>query len=161
MEVRPARIEQVRETDDGDYVIISADVSSVAADLQAIDGDLHVRFSNRANDPYFAVYKEVITAEGVTHDLVTTVQAYQNSFGVWEGLDQRLVAHMRRIDGQGTSGYNFADELEKSRKRREAEKKAAFAERVGGLAQQAAFELRREMGERYKGRSFIPREVGK
>lgn len=159
MEVRPARIEQVRETDDGDWVVISADASSVAADLQALDSTLKVRFSNRSKDPYFAVYKETITAEGTTHELVTSVQAYQNSFGVWEGLDQRLVAHMRRIDGQGTSGYNFADELEKSRKRREAEKKAAFAERVGGLAEQAAHALRKEAGVTYRGGIHVPRGI--
>ena len=159
MDVRPARIEQVRETDDGDYVIISADASSAVADLQALDKDLHVRFSNQTKDPYFAVYKETVTPEGVTHELVTTVQAYQNSFGVWEGLDQRLVAKMRWMDGQGTSGYNFADELEKSRKRREREQQAAFEERVGEVAEKAAHALRKDLGlGSYKGQIFKPRE---
>jgi hypothetical protein len=159
MDVQPARIEQVRETDDGDYVIIGADASSAVADLQALDKDLHVRFSNRTKNPYFAVYKETVTADGTTHELVTTVQAYQNSFGVWEGLDQRLVAKMRWMDGHGTSGYNFADELEKSRKRREREQRAAFEERVGDVAEKAAHALRKDLGlGPYKGGIFVPRE---
>jgi len=45
MELQPARIEQVRQTEDGDFIIIGADANSAVADLQAIDKNLQVRLA--------------------------------------------------------------------------------------------------------------------
>lgn len=140
--------------------IISADAGGVAADLAAIDPGLKVRFAENGNPPFWVVYHETEQPDGSTcQELVTTAEAYQTNSGVWEGLDQRIVTRIREIDSESRSGYNYADELEKAERSRHAKARADFAERIGDTAERAAAAVRKDLGSRYRGRAFIPRDI--
>ena len=160
MEVEPAHIDQVLIGEDGKVYDISAESCSVAADLQAIDRGLKVRFSERGE--CFIVRHE--HHPGCPHNgdqgpgssyLVLTAKAQRGRTGVWTGLDQRVVDRIRYIDPHGRSGYDFVRELEMNRIRGEEEREKAFRERVGEGAELAAFALRKDLGlGPYKGRIF-------
>ena len=165
MDVEPAHISQIQVGEDGRVYEISADSSSVAADLQALDRGLKVRFSERGE--CFIVRHE--HHDGCPHNgsvgpggsyLVMTVKATQGRTGVWTGLDQRVVDRMRYIDPHGRSGYDYVRELELGRIRAEEERRKAFRERLGEFAELTAHTLRKDLGlGPYKGRIFKPREV--
>jgi hypothetical protein len=155
MRVEPAHIEQIRQASNGRFVTISADASTVAADLQQIDKGLKVRFAENGNPPFWAVYYE--SEDGRTTYLVTTRKAYQNRLGTWEGLDQRVVDRVREIDAQGRSGYDFARELERQNRRASKERQAAIRERLEEIGEKAAFAVRKDLGSTH--RAFKPRDL--
>ena len=164
MEVQPASISQVQVGEDGRVYEISAESSTVVADLQAMDKGLKVRFSERGQ--CFIVRHE--HHDGCPHNgtvgeggsyLVSTVQAYQGRTGVWTGLDQRLVDRIRFIDPHGRSGYNYADELEKASRKAREDQRRQFTEKMGDIGERAAHALRKDLGQRYKGRAFVPRDA--
>jgi len=138
-------------------VMISADAGGVAADLHRIDPCLKVRFAENARPPFWAVYHE--SPDGRDTYLVLTAKAYQNHSGVWEGLDQRIVKRIEEIDPRGRSGYDFAKEVEHASATRREKASKRFAEQTGEYGELAAYVVRRELGERYKGRAFVPKDV--
>jgi hypothetical protein len=154
MRIEPATVEQIRQAGDGRFVLISADASSVAADLRRIDKGLKVRFAENGNPPFWCVYHE--SDDGRQTHLVLTVQAYQTASGTWAGLDQRVVKRIERIDPQGRGKYHYADELEKATLEAKKKSRERFHEQLGELGEHAAHALRKDLGERYKGRSFFP-----
>ena len=164
MQVEPAHIDQLRETEDGDWVLISADAGGVAADLKRIDAGFRVRFSKRQG--FWAIFHQ--HHDGCPHNgtggpgstyLVLTAKAYQTASGTWAGLDDRIVKEIERTNPQGRGGYNLVDDLD--RRHREAEKRRdrRFHESVGEFGEIAAHALRKDLGARYKGRVFKPREI--
>lgn len=157
MNVEPASIDQIRQAKDGQMVLIDADVGGVAQDLRDIDPQLKVRFAETANPPFFAVYWE--SEDRRETYLVKTVKAHQTALGTWAGLDQRLVEEIRAIDPHGRGGYDYAAELERNNKRVDEDRRARFRERVGGTAEEAAHAIRKDLGVRYRGRAFIPRDL--
>ena len=156
MNVEPAHIDQVQRGADGRMVLISAEASTVAADLARIDKGLKVRFAENGNPPFFAVYHETRQPDGsVKQDLVLTQRAYQNRFGVWEGLGPHVVEHVRKIDGHGPGGYDFVAEMERQNRRAREQRRDALSERFGPIGEQAAHAVRKDLGLRYRGRAFI------
>ena len=158
MDIQPASISQLREAENGQLVEISADVGGVVAGLQRIDAGLKVRLSERGQ--CFIVRHEnhgdcPHNCEGGPGSayLVKTVQAHRNGFGTWEGLDQRLVDRLLEI---GHSSYDYVRALEERDRQAEKARRDRFAEEIGGTAEQAAHALRRDLGERYRGRIFVP-----
>jgi hypothetical protein len=157
MRIEPARVEQVRQAADGRMVLISAEASTIAADLRRIDKGLKVRFAENGNPPFWAVYHE--SDDGRSTQLVMTAQAHMTASGTWTGLDDRIVKRLEQIDPMGRSGYNYADELEKSALQAARDRKHAQYERNGEIAERVAFTLRKDLGEKYKGRIFMPRAL--
>jgi len=153
MELQPARIEQVRQTEDGDFIIIGADANSAVADLQAIDKNLQVRLAGlKTSRPHFVVYHVHQENDVTTHSLVTTAQAYQNRLGVWEGLDQRVVERIRKINPE--NGYDYVAELEKREAQRQKDKKRRDEEVFGPIGEKAAWALRKDLNRQNR-RAFI------
>ena len=164
MDVEPAHISQIQVGEDGKVYEIDADSSTVAADLQAIDKGLKVRFL--PSGECFIVRHE--HHPGCPHNgsggpgssyLVSTVQAYQGRTGVWTGLDQRLVDRIRYIDPHGRSGYDYARQLEQNRIRLEEERRKQREEQIGEMGEHMAHALRKDLGLRYRGRIFKPRDL--
>lgn len=164
MDVQPASISQIQTGEDGRLYEISAESSTVVADLQAIDRGLKVRFSERGR--CFIVRHE--HHDDCPHNgtvgpggsyLVSSVQAYQGRTGVWTGLDNRLVERIKFIDPAGRGGYDYAQELERNRAANAKRRRDMFAERMGDTTERTAHALRKDTGERYKGRVFVPKGV--
>lgn len=147
MEITPAHIDQIRRGDDGRMYTIDADVGGVAADLQDIDPGLKVKWHENGNPPYYSVRYE--SEDRRSQQLILTAME----------LDQRIVERVRQIDSHGTSGYNYADELEKQDRKVREGRRAAFREKMGPVGEQAAHALRKDLGLRYKGRAFVPKDM--
>jgi hypothetical protein len=165
MDIQPAHISQVVAGADGRVYEISADMSTVAADLQEIDKGLKVRFSERGecfiirHDWHPGCQHNGDVGEGGSY-LVKTVRADRNRSGTFTGLDQRVVDRIRYIHPTGRSGYDFVAELDRKRARRERREKHEFAESLGEAAERTAHALRKDLGlGPYKGRVFKPREI--
>jgi hypothetical protein len=157
MRIEPAHIEQIRRARDGRMVLVSADAGGVADDLAKIDPGLKVRFAEAGQPPYWVVFWE--SPDGRNTELVLTAQAYQNNSGVWEGLDQRIVKRVQEIDPHGRGGYDFAKEVEAQNRNATQARRRAFTERIAPTAELAAHALRKDLGQRYRGRAFVPRDV--
>ena len=161
MKVQPAQLEQVLVSEeDGGVVILSADAGTVAGDLKELDRGLEVRFIKHASHWRIVhvshpgcPFNEPVGEYG--EYLVTTVHAEMSDLGAWRGLDQRIVDRLREIDPRG--GYDFAKALEERRREREKHQRDEWHELVGEHAAEAAYSIRRENGERYRGRIFVPR----
>jgi hypothetical protein len=157
--IAPAHISQLRQSDDGNWMEIPADVGTVAADLAQIDKGLKVRFSRSGK--CWAVFhaKHDDCPHNGTEDeyLVRTYQARMTRSGVYDGLDARAVTRMLQIMPGGRWGYDLADELDKARKAREKARDDRFREIIGEAGERAADALRRDLGlGPYKGRIFKP-----
>ena len=154
MRVQPASIDQVQRAADGRLVTITADAGGVAENLRRLDPCLRLRYSE-AGDCWI-VYRVHRNGEACrdddpdrTEELVLTAQE----------CDQRIISRLEFIDPQGRGGYDYADALEQARLDRERNERLSFRERMGETAEQAAHALRKDMGERYRGRTFVPRDI--
>ena len=166
MEIEPAHISQIRLGDDGTVYEYDADAGTVAADLQAIDKGLRVRWTERGH--CWIIYHK--HHPGCPHNgagqegseyLVTSVQAYQGRTGIWTGLDQRVVDRIRFINPQA-GNYDYAKALEAHSKRREERQRKDRAEVFGEMAEVGAHAIRKDLGlGPYKGRVFKPREISR
>lgn len=165
MLVEAATVDQIRQTDDGGWIVIPAEAGTVAGDIRKLDAGLKVRFSKTSK--HWAIFHEHhpdcphngTAGPGSTY-LVMTAQAHQGIGGIWTGLDQRVVKRLEQINPFGRAGYDYAAELEKSHHDAQKRQKHEFAERVGEAAERAAHSIRRELSlGSYKGRIHVPREV--
>lgn len=169
MKIEPAHIDQIKAGRDGRMIMIDRDAGGVVEELKRIDPGFNVRFSEKGH--YWVIYYAHcaphmihdtscedcrMAAELEAGDLVSTIDAYQNSFGIWEGLDHRIVEHIRKI---GHSSYDFAKELEKHNAEVDKRRSEEFRRKVEPLAEEGAAALRKDLGTRYKGRIFKPRDV--
>ena len=156
MQIQPAKLDQILSTDSGEMVAIDADAGGVAADLRRIDPDLKVYFAPRAIRPFWEVRCEPAGQDAYP---VLTLQAFQSRTGSWPGLDQRVVRRIEEIDPRGRGRFNYAKELERSAAERQRKAKHEFAEKIGATAELAAFRTRKDLGERYRGRAFVPADL--
>lgn len=140
-------------------VQISADASTVAADLERIDKGLRVRFAENGNPPFWAVYHE--SEDGRVTHLVLTAQAHQTISGTWAGLDHRIVERIEQIDPMGRGHYDYAADLERATLDAHAHRRDGFKEKMGDVAERTAHAVRKDLGERYKGRTFVPKDLPK
>lgn len=154
MRIQPASIDQVRVASDGRLVTITADAGGVAENLRRLDPCLRLRYSEAAD--CWIVYRVHRAGEACrdddpdrTEELVLTAQE----------CDHRIIDRLEYIDPQGRGGYDYAKALEEGRRDRERQERAAFHERIGETAEQAAHALRRDLGERYRGRTFVPKSI--
>jgi hypothetical protein len=156
MQVQPAHVDQVQRGTSGHMELIDADVGGVAEDLKRIDAHLKVRFAESGNPPFFAVYWE--SDDRRSTYLVFTQRALLTRHGTWSGLDQRIVRRIEEIDTHGRSGYDIAQDLERNHKQQQQRRKQHNHEVLGGLGEQAAHAIRKDLGERYRGRAFITKK---
>lgn len=165
----PARLDQIRRTEDGDFWEIRLGENEIADQLAEIDAGLRLRFS-RSGECWIVAHHHhgdcPCNRKGQKVGdsyFVTSVQANKSAVsGIWTGLDQRLVKRIEEINPLGRRGYDLAAELELSRRERERVMGQAHAERNGAFAEQMAHALRKDLGlGSYKGRIFKSREVGK
>lgn len=132
-------------------ILIDGDVGGVVKDLQELDPHLRVRFAEAGNPPYWAVSWESDDKRDTY--LVTTVQAHQTASGTWTGLDQRLVEHIRSIDGHGRRGYDYSQEVIRRNEQAEQARRQRFHDQVEPFGEIAAHALRKDLG--VKNRAFI------
>ena len=159
--VQPARIDQVAQTADHDWVILDADAGGVVSDLKKMDAGLEVRFS-RSQECWVVFHRNHhgcphngTGGEGSTY-LVDTAQASRSATGVWTGLDERIVKRFEEIDPFGRGHYDYGAELERRTLKARDERRKQTEERMAQAGEQVAFALRKDLGERYKGRIFRP-----
>jgi hypothetical protein len=127
-------------------VTVSADVGSVAADLQRLDRCLKLRYSESGD--CWIVYRIHRNGEPCreddperTEELVLTAQE----------CDQRIIKRLEFIDPQGRGGYKYADALEQASRDAKGQQRATYREKVENTAELVAHEIRRAEGARYKG----------
>ena len=140
MELGAARIDQVLESREGDWVIIDKDVGGAVEELKRIDPKLNVRLNPKQG--FFAVF----TRDENGDQLVRTFPAHQNRMGVWEGLDQRIVDRFKLIDPHGRGGYDYVAELEKQDEQARQARAAARRELAGEIGERAAHAIRKDLG---------------
>ena len=149
----PATLDQIRRTREGDWISVPHEIED---DLKRLDAGFRVRFSHSGQ--FWCVFHQ--HHEGCPHNgtggpgstyMVLTAQAYRNSFGVWEGLDQRVVRELERTNP--AKGYDLTAELD--RKNREAEKRKVERrhEALAPIGEHAAHAVRKDLG--VKQRAFI------
>lgn len=151
MNVEPAHIDQIRRAKNGRYIEIDKDVGGVVEDLRRIDPHLRVRFAEDGNPPFFAVRYESDDKRDTY--LVLTVQAFRTASGTWSGLDQRVV---KRIEQIGHDSYDYPAEVERQTVTARATNRARVLDKLGVNAEEAAHALRKDLGQKYKGRIFKP-----
>ncbi|HEX9007330.1 MAG TPA: hypothetical protein VF889_08540 [Bacteroidota bacterium] len=154
MDIEPASIDQLRRVADGGWVTVDADIGGVAADIKRLDPCLNLRYSESAG--CFVVYRVHRNGEPCrrddperTEELVLTAQE----------CDQRIVKRLEFIDPHGRGGYDYAQAVERAVLEAKENSRKEFRERLGDVAEQTAHALRKDLGERYKGRAFIPRDL--
>ena len=154
MRVDPASFDQIRIASDGRMVTISADAGGVAEGIRRLDPCLRLRYSESGD--CWIVYRVHRHGEPCadddperTEELVLTAQE----------CDQRIVARLEFIDPHGRGGYDYAKAVERATLEARRQRKESFAERIGDTAERTAYALRKDLGERYRGRAFIPRDV--
>lgn len=150
MDVQPAHIDQVAQDESGGFVVISAESGGVAADLRGIDASLGVRLNTRTG-----VFTVFCTPNERDTYLVLTVQGFSNSFGVWEGLDQRVVERVRRI---ASADYDYVAEVERMNADAERGKETRREEKLGEAAQDA-FKILRDGSGRNTRTASISKDV--
>lgn len=154
MKIQPASIDQVRVAADGRLVTVTADAGGVAENLRRLDPCLRLRYSETAD--CWIVYRVHRNGESCgdddpdrTEELVLTAQE----------CDHRIIDRLEYIDSEGRGGYDYAKALEDGRRDRERRDRERFHEQIGQTAEQAAHALRRDLGERYRGRTFVPKSI--
>lgn len=154
MQIEPASLHQIRALADGRLVTITADAGGVADSIRRLDPCLRLRYSESA--ACFVVYRVHRHGQPCadddperTEELVLTAQE----------CDQRIVARLELIDSHGRGGYDYVREVEHAAVEARDRQRAEFHEQTGETAERVAHAVRRDLGERYRGRAFIPRTV--
>ena len=151
MKVEPARLNQILDAKGGQFVEVHADVGGVVKALREIDPGFGVRFPLDAREPYWHVYWQ--SEDKRKQELVMSVQAYQNSSGVWEGLDHRVV---RRIMEIGDESYDYVKAIDRSRERADKDKADRTHELVFEHGEELAHAIRKDLGDKHK--AFFPKK---
>jgi hypothetical protein len=129
MDIRPANLAQLHRAKDGRMVMIDDDVLNIARDLNQIDENLKLRYSEEGE--YFVVYQILPTGD---QQLVLTSQ----------DLNPQIVERIRQI---GHSSYDYAKELEKQDAQAERDRLHANRERDGEVSERLAHAVRRDLGD--------------
>src|SRR5438128_1166205 len=128
MEIEHASLAMVQTGRNGERVLIENDVLDIVKQLKEISKDLYVRWNERGE--YFVIYE--MCKDG-TERLVTTCME----------LDQRLVDHMRKIGSEGWN-RNLIKEMERAEDEDIKNRKHAFAQKTGEIAERLHHALRKD-----------------
>lgn len=172
MRIEGSSVNLTYRAEDGSMIEVPATAGTVAADLKKLDEGLMVRLNIYDVKPGYCIFhvnhpgcprnrKDEKTGKDLpdgSQYLVRKWPAWENSFGTWEGLDQRAVTRMLQI---GHSTYDYAAELERASLKREEALRKERSERVQEVAEQAAHAVRKDLGTRYRGRAFISKDLPK
>lgn len=139
MELQYASITQVRQGKGGREVVIEDDVMDVVRQIKEISLALSVHWND--DGEYFQIKERC--ADGKDRLVLTTQE-----------LDQRLLAHLRKI---GSPGWNAGREMERHEDAREKALDHAFHEKVGPIGERAAWAVRKDLEA--QNRIFLPRGV--
>lgn len=137
MEITPASLTQVFKGRGGRFITVDGEV---ARQLQAIDPELHLRYSHGGD--YFVVYR-VDGGTGV-EELVLTAQQ----------CDLRIVNRVRTI-AQPT--YDYGAELDRIDAERNKQIDYEKAQEVGEIGERLAHAIRKDIGA--TNRAFITKEI--
>lgn len=154
MRIEPASFDQIRIAADGGMVTIPAEYGGVAADIAQLDPCLKLRFSKSSE--CFVVFRVHRHGEPCRDDDPERTEELVLSA---VECDDRIVKRLQYIDPQGRGGYDYAAEVERATLDAHRHRRESFAERMGDTAERTAHALRKDLGERYRGRAFIPRDV--
>lgn len=169
-EIRPARMVQVQEAWDHGFDLIEPDVGGVVEALQRHDKALGVRLGKQGAERAWIVFRKHCPVHpdyqhdcqdcrmGVSRDLVTSRRAWQNRSGTWEGLTHEVVDAVCTVDEHGRSGYDFVKEVDRRAEQAEKDRQERVRRRVEEHAEEFAHAIRKDLGERYRGRAFITRK---
>lgn len=169
-EIRPARMVQVQEAWDHGYDIIEPDVGGVVEALKRHDPSLGVRLGTRFKERAWCIFRKHCPVHpeyqqecpdcriGLSRDFVTSRRAWQNKSGTWEGLTHEVVDHLFKIDRDARNGYDFVAEVDRVNAQAEQNKQENIRKRVGEHGEELAHAIRKDLGQRYKGRAFITRK---
>lgn len=158
MKIQPANIDQVQRAADGRIVLISAEESTVAADLRRISPRFKLRWCEHGDPPYFAVYE---MPEGGCPCVDPNCEHGHLVLTAME-CDDRIVKRVEFIDSHGRSGYDYAKALDARREQRLKDQRDRSHETWGALGEQVAHALRKDLGlGNYRGRIFVPNQRGR
>lgn len=130
-DIEPADINQVKQTADGDTIIIEDDIQNVANDLNTIDKRLTLRFNPIQG--FYAIYFKDEQKEYLV-----------NTF---KSLDQRVVTRIREIM---QPDYDYVKEIEKQDFQADKDLQCEQDQRAGEAAEKLAFAIRRDLGVKDK-----------
>lgn len=135
-EIEPARIEQIREGQNGKMHVITKDAGGIAERLREIDHRLHLRYSEAGK--YYVVYaREDHEPEGTGYMVAT----YQH-------LDGRVIKDLERIKWLNEQpDYSYADALDEKNAEAEAKREYEFSQKIAENAEQLAWAIRKDLGE--------------
>jgi hypothetical protein len=132
---------QVQRARDGRMIAVDDDVQGIAMRLREIDPSLRLSVSEATG--HFVVKQRLERPDGsIKETLVTTSTS----------CDGRLLDRIARI---ASEDYDLAAELEDIDDEAKRADDHAFSEKVGPLAEQLAFAMRKDLG--VKGRISVPR----
>jgi hypothetical protein len=143
--ISPASVSEV--SDAGELILIGNDVANVARDIQAINPDFRLRYSD-SRDISIVHQEEYhpLTGELLKKQLVTTMRG---------APDQRLVERVREVT---SPQYDLVAEIEKVEKAAQRALKHARREEIGEKAEKLAWALVKDT-HRNQRRIFLPRGV--
>jgi hypothetical protein len=131
IEIEPAKVNQIRDMGDGDWLHIEDDVQNVANTLHDIDERLILK-CNPIQGVYVIFARERINGH-IKEYIVTTATS----------LDQRLI---KRIEKITDPDYNFVEDMEKYQEEADKETEYAFDQKMGENAERLAHAIRKELG---------------
>ncbi len=132
IEIQPASLVQVVNSDRHNLVEVGQDVLDVVAQLKQIDPDLHVFYDE--HEEFFVVEHHVHNLDGsVDENLVLTAQQ----------LDQRIVERVRFIS---SSSYDFVAEGERMEDEARKREERLFSEQRAPVLEELAHALRKDLG---------------
>ena len=142
-EIEAATVDQVRQGRDGRTHLIDSDAGGLVIQMQEIDPNLRLRYSEAGD--YYVVYYEGKNGT----ELVAT----------YKECDDRIVKDLQRIAWENRQpGYSFADELDKADKKAEAEFDKKQFEKVGEKGEELAFAMRNALGKNDH-KIFVKRDI--
>lgn len=134
-EIEPARIEQIRQGQNGKMHLITSDAGGIAERLKEIDPRLHLRYSEKGE--YYVVYAREENDPPGSGYMVATYQE----------LDGRVLKDLERIKWLNQQpDYSYADELEKQNLKAEALKDYEFSQKIAENAERLAHAIRKDLG---------------
>jgi len=155
---------QVQEAWEHGFDLIEPDVGGVVEALQRLNPMFGVRLGTRDGGRAWIVFRKHCGVHpdyqaecpdckrGECRTFVTSRVAYQNKLGTWEGLTHEVV---KRLELVGSRHYDFAKEVERQNRQADRDMMRTREERFSEHGEELAHAIRKDLGQRYRGRAFI------